>query len=236
MVKTVARLTNGDDRLAAEGTTILRFVDGKYPTRDGTVLPLGTHLFQWGMRRGVQCFGDETLLDEIVEQPGEPLPDPEELNAKIPRSEWGTDLNGNPRPPWQMTYAVYLLNPETGDGYSFLSSTTGGRIAYERLQSRIRNMKLMRGSAVAPLIELDTRQMPTKKYGPKPRPEFSVVEWRELGDSGPALLPAPVGPEGNGSEGAEAKPEKPAIKKKAVTGKAVTEPTLKEELNDDIPW
>ena len=63
-----------------------------------------------------------------------PLPDPDDLNAAIPVSEWETGIDGKPRPPWQDTVVVYFIDPATGGFYTFVSSTTGGRIAVDHLR------------------------------------------------------------------------------------------------------
>jgi hypothetical protein len=41
--------------------------------------------------------------EDITEHP---LPDPEELNATIPQSEWDIGLDGRPRKPWALTYVI----------------------------------------------------------------------------------------------------------------------------------
>jgi hypothetical protein len=168
-------------------------------------------------------------VDTIIEQLNEPLPDVEELNAQIPQNEWGLGLDNKPRPPWQLNYVVYLVNPDTGDTYTFLNSTTGARIAVERLDDKFRWMRRMRGLSVVPIVRLDSRPMKTKT-GPKMRPEFTIVEWRDIGGEGPPpegdkrpQLPPPT-PTG----GAAAKPEE---KKKVPRVKPITR---QEELDDEI--
>ena len=48
-----------------------------------------------------------------------PLPDPDELNAQIPVSEWEEGLDGKPRPPWAHYVVVYLVDPETATKYVY---------------------------------------------------------------------------------------------------------------------
>jgi hypothetical protein len=55
--------------------------------------------------------------DEIVDHP---LPDPDELNAAIPMSEWELGVDGKtPRPPWEYTFKVSLVNLNTGEFFVF---------------------------------------------------------------------------------------------------------------------
>jgi hypothetical protein len=54
---------------------------------------------------------------EIVDHP---LPDPDELNAAIPMSEWELGVDGKtPRPPWEYTFKVSLVNLNTGEFFVF---------------------------------------------------------------------------------------------------------------------
>src|SRR5262249_14724467 len=91
---------------------ILKCVDGRCTDGDG-LSPAG-EMLAVHTTRGLQCWGDKELLDEIVEMPGEPLPDVDELNAQIPPNEWRPGLDGKPRPPWSLQYVAYLLNLESG--------------------------------------------------------------------------------------------------------------------------
>jgi hypothetical protein len=90
-------------------------------------------------------------------------------------------------------YVVYLLSPDDASSYTFINSTLGARIAYERLADRIEWMRRMRGTDVIPLIALETRTMKTR-FGKRERPEFTVVDWRVFGgaDAPAAALPPPT--------------------------------------------
>ena len=116
-------------------------------------------------------------MDTITEQ-DDPLPDVDELNALIPQSEWGLGLNDKPRPPWQLNYVVYLLNPDTADTYTYLNTTP----AHTSRTSGWKQVPLDAPDArpVVPIVRLDNRPMKTSD-GPKMRPEFTVLEWRDIG-------------------------------------------------------
>ena len=148
---------------------LLKCVDGAWRDGEGCV-PSGA-LIAVGLTHGLQCWKDQDLLDEISEEDG-PLPDVDELNALVPKAEWGLGLNDKPRPPWQFNWVVYLFNPETADAYTYLNSTRGAQIAYERLETKFAMMRRLRGNVV-PIVRLDNRPMKTsvrtESFGPSSR-------------------------------------------------------------------
>jgi hypothetical protein len=234
-------------------STKAKCVDGRWTGDD---LPLPGVLLVTGFTHGLQCWKDGELLDEIDERDG-PLPDVGELNDQIPREEWSVGLNGEPEPPWRIVYVVYLVDPETAELYTFINSTWGAQIAYERLTNKLELMTRLRGAGVTALVKPDCRQMKTK-FGTKLRPEFTILEWRDLGEreKQPAQLPPPTDKDLAGaaapvettkketddespprapSNRPAAAAKAPAEKKKVTVGKPVQPPTAAEELNDKIP-
>jgi hypothetical protein len=233
MKNTVTKSNKGERLIRG---AILKFVDGRWST-DGVEVPASTRLFAIGTTKALQCWKNGELLDQKIERPDEPLGDPDELNAKIPESEWGTDFNGKPKPPWSTFYVIYLISPDDASTLTCINDTTGQRIAFDRLESRVNNFAMMFGAAV-PLVALDTRPMKTN-WGVKQRPKFTVVkdEWKKFGGDGgqPALLPSPTD---GGPAGAAAKPEKSETKsaaKQTLPGKPVTRPTVGETIDDSLP-
>ena len=144
------------------------------------------------------------------------MPDIDELNAKIPQKQWETGLDGKPRPPWQRQCLVYLLDGTNAERFTFINSTVGARIAVENLKDKVKWMRAMRGADVFPLVELSSAPMKTK-MGTKIRPDFRVVEWRQLGD-------------GEAGPVTGAPPTTPAI------GKPVSPVSSREALDDEIPF
>lgn len=218
--------------------TKAKCVDGRWNADD---LPLPDALLVVGHTRGLQCWKGGELLDEIDERDG-PLPDVGELNDQIPQTEWETGLDGNPRPPWAIVYVVYLVDPETAELYTFINSTFGARMAYERLVDKLEIMQRLRGTNVTAIVKPDSRPMKTK-VGVKLRPEFTIFEWRDLGEreKQPAQLPPPA--DKDHPDDAAAKPPaessadaKPPAenKKKAKIGKPVKPVSREEEFNDTI--
>jgi hypothetical protein len=213
---------------------LLKCVDGKWTDSDGLTPP--GELLVLGTTRGLQCWRDKALLDEIVQVPGEELPDVDELNAKIPCEEWGLGLDGEPREPWALNFVVYLLDTNTGTPYTYLNSTSGAKIAVERLESKFEWIRALRGETHAPTVRLASRPFKTG-YGMKQRPEFEISEWREY-DVRIGLSPAPTKqieskPVNDNQKLASSEGKKTDISKPGKPAKPVSG---KEATDDEIPF
>jgi hypothetical protein len=92
-----------------------------------------------------------------------PLPDPDQLNAAIPVSEWEEGPDGRPRPPWAHYVVVYLVNPATATKYIYTAATVGGHIAVEQLKENVLTMRMLRGARVMPLVALSSKPMKTSQ-------------------------------------------------------------------------
>ena len=134
---------------------ILRCVDGHWSLRDGTAINPDTLLLAIGTTEALQHWDGQIPLEDIRKRPGEALPDVDELNAQIPRSEWKEGLDGQPRPPWQHAYVAYLVSVDDASLYTFVNGTIGARIAVERLQDKVKWMRALRGVNCAPLVRLE---------------------------------------------------------------------------------
>jgi hypothetical protein len=188
--------------------TILRCVDGVWSAKDGTELPPDKCYVALSTALALQRWENGLPAETIIKRPGEPLPDVDELNKKIPQKKWEKGDDGKARPPWQKQYVVYLLDPATAAVFTFINSTKGAEIAVERLKHRVKLMRALRGDRVVPVVELDSKPMSTQ-FGVKQRPEFTILDWRELG-------------------GASAVPAIEQI------GEPVKPVSLKEEMNDSV--
>jgi hypothetical protein len=217
--------------------------DGRWADKDG--LPMPERLLVVGTTRALQCWREQMPIDTIVEVPEEPLPDVAGLNEQIPQNEWEAGLDGKPRPPWQLNYVVYLVNAETGDFYTYLNSTVGARIAFDRLNDRLEVMRRLRGINAMPVVALDSRPMKTN-FGTKLRPEFWILEWLEMAAATPAITHQTAAPqiEHTVTPAEQPKPaaepskeaEKTGRFKATKVGKPVEPVSLAEEMNDEIPF
>ena len=202
--------------------TILKCVDGHWSDREGVAFPPETKMLAMSTAICLQCWKDGQPIDTIIKQPNKPLPDIDALNAKIPESEWEPGLDEKPRPPWQKEFIVYLVNPTDASIYTFINSTMGAQIAFDRLKSKVVLMRQMRGANVVPIVKLDSRAMKTK-FGQKMRPEFTILEWRQLGSA----------------EGKDANPAgsiEHQGQKKPNIGRPVEEVSYDERFKDEVPY
>jgi hypothetical protein len=193
--------------------TRIKCVDGLWSDATGTSFPKGTQMLVIGTGQALQRWKDRKPIETITVQP---FPDLDDLNAAIPVNEWELGIDGKPQPPWVHQHIVYLLDPSTGDSYTFISGTWGARIAAASLTSRVKHIRALRGDRVIPLVGLEARPMKTQ-FGVKQRPEFAISEWRGFSTDR----------QGNANL-IEAKPN--------PLGKPVKPIAAREELDDDIPF
>jgi hypothetical protein len=206
--------SDGADR-TIQGS-IIKCIDGRWSC-DGCEFPADTKLLVLGTTEVLQHFQNEQLIDEIKEKP---FPDLEELNKAIPVEEWSEGLNG-PRPPWSHQYVCYLLDPADAALYTSINDTKGQEIAVQRLTNKVKWMRRLRHEKVSPVVQLDSKPMPTKQ-GLKMRPEFTVVAWRDLGGGSFVETKPP--------------PQLPPAQAAEQIGKPVKAVSTAEELEDEIPF
>ena len=171
----------GDDEQRIIQGSIIRCVDGEWTDGDGVAFPPETKLLVLATAMALQHWKNKLPVETILKKPGQPLPDLDELNKKIPKKEWELGLDKTPRPPWGRQHIVYLLNPHDAGLFTFINGTVGAAIATDRLRNKVVWMRQLRGANVHPLVKLDTKPMKTKFGGLKQRPEFTILEWRQLG-------------------------------------------------------
>jgi hypothetical protein len=184
--------------------TLLRCVDGRWHDRDKLAVP--SKLLALTTFTVVQRWRNqkpEPTIDGRVSA----LPGVGKLNAEIPEVEWEKGIDGKPRPPWQRSEVVYLLDEATAQKFTFASSTVGAQIAVEELRDRVKWMRVLRGAKVIPIVELANKPMKTRHGGSKLRPHFKIAGWC----------------------GIEVDKATPLIEH-------VKPPTVAEELDDEIPY
>jgi hypothetical protein len=196
--------------------TLLKFSNtGQWVTRDEDEIASDLELIAVDLQRVVQKWQDGQPVETRILEPGENFPDLEALNADVPQSEWVEGPDGKKRGPWQAQHILYLLDPATMDRFTYPTGTTGGKIAIGDLRDKTIWMRRTRGPNVFPIVTLSDVHMNTRFGGPQ-RPAFKIVKWTRLGGEGGeevAALPAPT----------------------SAPPASVTEPTLAEDFNDDLP-
>jgi hypothetical protein len=182
----------------------------------------------------------------IVVPPGQPFPDVEAMNDATPKDQWRQGPSGL-QGPWQKQLFVVMIEPQSMDTFTFVTSTIGGGIAVGALVDKVNTMRRYRGP-VSPIVTLGDAPFPTR-HGERRRPHFNIVDWVRMGGDEPqqaALPPPPPSPNSSASAAViEAAPvkvkpvesvpaAKPAKKRKSKSLDHVAPLTVNEELNDEI--
>jgi len=221
--------SDGDDRVSRSvilGTRI-KFIDAKWVTTDGTVVPSDLPLVAMNIKRIVNKWGRDTEkgpLESRELEPGEPYPDFKALNTKVPQKQWVRGFDGELRGPFMGQRVVYFLNTDTMEKYTWIDNlTVGGSIAMSDLVDQTQLMrKLRRANGILPKVTLSDIYMHTK-YGGRQRPHFKVVDWIVIGGSEPTPITGP--------SGGQLPPADAAVK---VT--SVKKPSAKEITDDEIRY
>ena len=160
---------------------LLKFKKGEYLTGD-EVVSLGTeyiaHVVGW-----TKCwvkFVDGEVADRKTYRVayGERPPERQALDD-LDRDEWPEGLDGNPADPWVYQYLLPLEHLASGEIVIFVTSSAGGRRAVADLCSTYAKRVGKNASCGQPIIKLAKVDMPTKKFGKVPRPQFEIVGWDE---------------------------------------------------------
>src|SRR5262245_6627611 len=169
----------GQRASAFGGARLMKYVNDHYATREGEVIEPSREMIVLGLKKMVQKFIGQKLVDLIVVADGEKMPDVTAMNEAAPREEWGNDLNGNPVGPFVRVLMLKLLEAKTMDRFAFITSSTGGSIAIGDLSDKVKIMRRFHGPNVVPVVSCGTTNFKTK-FGLKKRPNFSVIRWMTL--------------------------------------------------------
>jgi len=145
------------------------------------------------------------LPEVILREPGRPL----------------RKFSNEPERPWKIVAFAHFVRTTDAGRFTHINSTFGTRICVRSIRERIRDMAVLRGTPVSPIVTLTSAPMRSKKFPGRFRPELEVIEWRDLGGNQQAQIEAPE----TGSGGATER-----------IGKPVAEPTPAQEMNDAIPF
>lgn len=161
---------------------ILKFKKGEYSIGEDAI-PRGSkylaHAIGW--TKSWIKFKDGEVAERKLYRVarGEKPPEREELDEHD-QDKWSEGLDGHPADPWVYQHLLPLEDMTSGEIVVFVTSSVGGRRAVADLcQAYTRRAKKGRGQ---PIVKLGCIDMPTKKFGKVPRPEFEIVGWDETGD------------------------------------------------------
>ena len=200
------------DRSLIKGE-IAKCVDGVWSVKNGAAFPPKTQLVALAMATALQHWQGGLPIETILKVAGQPFPDVAKLNEAIPQKKWEKGIDDQPRPPWVKVEIVYLLDTKTASLFTHINSTVGTAIAVRHLRDKVKMMRMLRGNKVVPVVELDSKPMPTKR-GQKIRPHFEIVDWRDFDSLSVGTTKVPA---------------------LEHLGQPVKPPTTAEILNDEIP-
>jgi hypothetical protein len=226
----------GDDRPQGAGIiqgTLIKFTNEyTWVMRDGEELPENLELCPVDVLRVVQKWHDQQPIETIILEPHQKFPDVKRMNEETPKAEWAEGPDGKMCGPHQAQHIWYLLDPKTMDKYTFPTGTAGGAIATRELRDKIVWMRKFRGPNVYPTVLLRDTFFPTR-WGGRQRPHFKILpnRWVRLGGEGDQIepasgltpLPAPA-------------PAEQTTAQSDLPLNEVEEPSLKEEMGDEIPF
>jgi hypothetical protein len=177
---------------------------------------------RWGKDR------EQGPLEVIVLEPNQRFPDFKTLNDAVPRDQWLTGLNGEPRGPWQGVFFVYLLDLSTMGRLTYIAnaSTIGAAIAVRELADKTKWMRRIKGDdAIWGVVTLGDVFMNTR-FGGRQRQHFNFVRFIKFGPSG----------EVKQLESPEQQKLEQLGTGESVGMQTVEPPSRKEELKDSVPF
>ena len=202
---------------------LLSFTKGIYVAgRDKTKIPEGSEF---------TAAVDQLLSGYVRWEDGKPAADPALVSVAsgnpIPRRDklgydderrWERDRKGNPRDPWQRTDYLPLLDAAGKQLYTLSITSEGGRRALAKLSREYAKHRRSDPDAY-PVIALKAGSYQSPDYGLIDVPIFELIDWEPRDRFSKALVAAGYGP---------LPPVKPV--------EQLTESTVKQELDDEIPF
>jgi hypothetical protein len=191
---------------------LVKYIDnrGGWQRHDGVPLRSGAQYLGLGTRRALQRFIDR-FPEVITAETNDALPDADELNAQIPKTEWPIGLAGQPEGPWKREFIVYMIDIFDLTILTSSNHTIGMTRAVTDLEERWDWARALYGADVMPLLALKEAPFPTD-YGERKRPLFEITGWRCFRDGALRI-----------------------VDQNAVALGTVKPKSLSETLNDSIP-
>jgi hypothetical protein len=187
-------ITDGFDALARDPTASpIRGINAKF--KDGAYYAFSEQIdvHERGFAvldrmDGWQKLAEGCPPEYLMQKAGDPRPPQPYVDEK----DWPLNFNGVPEHPWKWTHYLHLMDAATGEVTTFWTNTLGGRIAIDELSDQVAIMRRVRPDAI-PVVALQSRPMPTRYGGTKPRPYFKILGWKARGSVGPQNLLAATG-------------------------------------------
>jgi hypothetical protein len=170
---------------------MLKFLDGRFVADKTEPLPPTTELVAVAVVTAWVHWEDGKPVEHRITRPGQSHPYRTDLPDQD-ETTWQPGLNDEPADPWRDTRYLHLICPDTGQDFTYVTDSHGGRRAVGDLKQQIANVRMAHPRAV-PIVQLTTTMMKTR-YGQKARPDFKVVGWRgrqgDIGSSGKGVAHA----------------------------------------------
>ena len=93
------------------------------------------------------------------------------------------DLAETDDDPWSLQFMLPFENMNNGEVFIFTTASYGGKRAVADLCEAYAKRRL-RGNNGQPVVKLATVIMPTKNFGPVPRPHFEIDRWDDTAPLG----------------------------------------------------
>jgi hypothetical protein len=156
---------------------LMKFVKGKWETGDDEVAE-GTefvaHVDQ--LMRGWVRFDDGKVTDRRIGKVADGFkPPPREELGDTDENKWkDKDADGHPKDPWTVQWFLPLIGVETGDVFTFVTSSKGGVGAIGDL-CRVYGHKQREN--LLPIVALKARSYKHPRYGRVETPDLAIVGW-----------------------------------------------------------
>ena len=164
-----------DDARQIQGT-LLTLSDKTYYSGSGRYreeVALGARFVVVDVRAGWKRWQDGKVA-EFVQQIDGRYPQRRELGF-LDESKWPRGRDGKSADPWQDSREVVMNNQDDYTGFTFCTSSGGGRSTVDGLLNSMRSAHRLRPGQW-PIIELGWKPMNTR-YGMKAKPTLRIVDW-----------------------------------------------------------
>jgi len=180
---TISASTAGDwwNDEATSGTRLIRgnllkFADRQWTFgRDARPMRAGVQLVALSGATAWQRWEKKKPVEVRVRVPGQPFFMRAEL-GHTDETQWTRRPDGSVADPWQFTKVLYLADGQSGEVFSFTTTSGGGFSAIADLVDQVAFMRGVRPGAF-PIVELGSADMETR-YGRKSRPVFKIIGWK----------------------------------------------------------
>jgi hypothetical protein len=181
---TSAETADAYDLFADEGGgyfgKLLKYNKGRFTLNDSDVA-IGTEYVALvhELRRGWVRFEDGRPVEYHLGlvRDGHKFP-PREAMGFTDQGKWERDKNYKPKDPLQKQYYLPLINPETDELCTFVTSSVGGEQAIRDL---VRAYKGKKNTSEVPIVSLQTDHYEHDQYGSLSQPTAPEIDLKAVG-------------------------------------------------------